>query len=443
MALFSPVAGGTFTLNASISSTQNTIQLQSFADPITAVPYTMTLLNTSIGFGTIQPKTSSVEFVSFTGITQNSDGTALLTGVVRGLQRYYPFTTNAAYQLPHSGQSTFILSDMPQLFQEYAGIGSNNIFSGTQEFQGVATFDVSPIVPTPLSSATTAAASVAYVNAIAIAGAPDASNTVIGITKLSVAAASPSNPIAVGQNDPILPTQNQTNAAVGNDVTIAVGSGNKFVTQTGLQNQSENYGVTTGSANAYVLTLSPVPTAYKAGQIIRFKTNFANTGAATINVNSLGAKTIQFNGVALTSGQLANGATYQAVYDGTNFQVSSVFVPTFTSTIVRGTMSITSGTPIVVSSLTFTPTIIRVWAVGVIASGGSSYGGWDAVLGNYCVSAFTATGVSVGNAHAFAISNTNNADSAIGDISAVTATGFTMTPTLNGNNAYLIWEAQL
>jgi len=44
-------------------------------------------------------------------------------------------------------------------------------------------------------------ATVEYVDNIAISGSPDATDTTKGISKLSVAAASPSNPISVGDND--------------------------------------------------------------------------------------------------------------------------------------------------------------------------------------------------------------------------------------------------
>lgn len=313
--MFNPVAAGTYNLGSSIGSTDTSILLSSFADPITGVLYTMTILETSIAFGTIAPKTSSSEFISFTGITQNANGTATLTGVTRGLGRYAPYTPSSSYQLPHSGQSIFILSDMPQVFNEYVAAGN------AETITGLFTFTTSPVVPTG-GTGTQAANNQDIANAITGASGT-ATNTNFGTVKLSVAAVSTPNPIVVGDNDSRVPTANETAALVGNDTTIAIGTGNKVVTQTGLQNQSENYGVTTGSANAYILALSPVPTAYKAGQTIRFTTNFANTGSATINVNSLGAKTLQLNGSALTSGQLANGATYQATYDGANFQISS------------------------------------------------------------------------------------------------------------------------
>lgn len=83
---------------------------------------------------------------------------------------------------------------------------------------------------------------------------------------------------------------------------------------------------TTGSANAYVLTTGLSLAAYVSGQAFKIKTNFANTGAATINVDTLGAKSIVKNGsTALASGDLASGQVYEIAYDGTNFQLVGKF----------------------------------------------------------------------------------------------------------------------
>jgi len=57
---------------------------------------------------------------------------------------------------------------------------------------------------------------------------PDASTSVKGITKLSTAPSSPTNPIAVGDNDTRLPTQNENDALVGTSGT-AVSASNKLV----------------------------------------------------------------------------------------------------------------------------------------------------------------------------------------------------------------------
>lgn len=66
-----------------------------------------------------------------------------------------------------------------------------------------------------------------YADALAIAGAPDSSTTVKGIAKMSVAPALSTSPIAVGDNDPRLPTQGENDALVGKSGT-PVGTANKF-----------------------------------------------------------------------------------------------------------------------------------------------------------------------------------------------------------------------
>jgi microcystin-dependent protein len=81
------------------------------------------------------------------------------------------------------------------------------------------------------------------------------------------------------------------------------------------------FAVTTGSSNAYVATYSPAITAYTNNLLLSFKTNFANTGAATINVNGLGAKTLKINGADLIANDLPNGSYVRVIYDGTNFAV--------------------------------------------------------------------------------------------------------------------------
>jgi hypothetical protein len=80
------------------------------------------------------------------------------------------------------------------------------------------------------------------------------------------------------------------------------------------------YAADAQASDTYVITLSPAPTAYVTGQTFRFKANTVNTGAATINVNSLGAKTI-VKGVntTLANGDIAAGQVVTITYDGTNF----------------------------------------------------------------------------------------------------------------------------
>lgn len=86
------------------------------------------------------------------------------------------------------------------------------------------------------------------------------------------------------------------------------------------------YAADAGSNDTYAITLSPAPASYTAitGLPINFKANTANTGAATLNVNSLGAKTIKkFNDQDLATGDIEASQIVTVVYDGTNFQMQS------------------------------------------------------------------------------------------------------------------------
>lgn len=84
-----------------------------------------------------------------------------------------------------------------------------------------------------------------------------------------------------------------------------------------------NFAVATGTDN-YVVTISPVPTAYVAGLVVSFKAPNKNTGASTLNCNELGAKAIVKNvDDALASGDIQAGQIITVVYDGTSFQIVS------------------------------------------------------------------------------------------------------------------------
>src|SRR5210317_583937 len=79
---------------------------------------------------------------------------------------------------------------------------------------------------------------------------------------------------------------------------------------------------TTGAANAYLLTLNAAYAAYFAGMTFTAKFHADNTGATTINVNTLGVKSVvNPDGGALNAGQIKNGGVYRLTYDGTNFQI--------------------------------------------------------------------------------------------------------------------------
>jgi hypothetical protein len=67
---------------------------------------------------------------------------------------------------------------------------------------------------------------------------------------------------------------------------------------------------------------APTVAAYAAGQMFYFVAAGANTGAVTINIDSLGAKNITRDGTtALAAGDIQSGEVCVIVYDGTQFQL--------------------------------------------------------------------------------------------------------------------------
>lgn len=75
----------------------------------------------------------------------------------------------------------------------------------------------------------------------------------------------------------------------------------------------------------YSATLTPAPTAYYAGMRVFLNVTTTNTGAATLNLNSLGAKDIQkgtAGTTALSASDLIAGKVYTLIYDGTRFQIN-------------------------------------------------------------------------------------------------------------------------
>lgn len=79
-----------------------------------------------------------------------------------------------------------------------------------------------------------------------------------------------------------------------------------------------------GANDTYACNLSPAITGYTTGVLYWFKANTANTGAATLNLNSLGAKTIKKHAGGITTDLSDNdiraGAWVSVIYDGTNLQ---------------------------------------------------------------------------------------------------------------------------
>lgn len=131
---------------------------------------------------------------------------------------------------------------------------------------------------------------------------------------------------------------------------------------------------TAGSANAYTLTTGLSLAAYVAGQSFDIKASFSNSGAATINVDGIGAKNITKNGTtAVASGDIVSGNIYRISYDGTQFQLvgttgTGVYQPLDATLTALAALSWSSGNALVqftaadTVSLTLTPSVSSVTA---------------------------------------------------------------------------------
>ncbi|AWI60339.1 hypothetical protein [Sinorhizobium fredii] len=77
---------------------------------------------------------------------------------------------------------------------------------------------------------------------------------------------------------------------------------------------------TTGAGNAFILTYEGAPEGYVEGERYTFFADRANTGAATLNINSLGAKAVIMpDDSALTASQIKANRVIEVVYDNGSF----------------------------------------------------------------------------------------------------------------------------
>ena len=185
----------------------------------------------SKGYGTIEPNGGSQEeSISFTGITQNANGTATLTGVKHVLF-IYPYTESSGITKSHAGGVVFAISDTAALWNSL----------------------------------------VAYIDGIAIAGAPDATTILQGLVQLGTtsqinagtAIGSTGATLAVTPDQLIasiyytqLPSSGQKDALAGTSGTPS--SSNKYVTNADTAETGNSVIVRTKSTGLLDSSIIPV-----------------------------------------------------------------------------------------------------------------------------------------------------------------------------------------
>ncbi|MCC6600313.1 MAG: DUF1554 domain-containing protein [Crocinitomicaceae bacterium] len=113
-----------------------------------------------------------------------------------------------------------------------------------------------------------------------------------------------------------------------------------------VQKNTLTYGSDTGSGNIFSVSLTPAPAAYTEGMEIKFKSSLNITGAAQINVNGLGAKSIKKNvNDDIEACDIISGQIVTLIYDGTYFQVTSPLFSASPSDAIAGPdQSVSGGT---------------------------------------------------------------------------------------------------
>lgn len=363
---FNPTGGGTYRLQSSVGLSNTTITLSAFKEPISNIPYTMTYLGSSVGYGTLDPQSSRSEFVSFTGITQNSNGTAQLTGVTRGLTRTPAgnlCTASTTLTQAHSGQSIFILSDSPCLFAEYYVLRNNATSSGILVFGSTTPprYDAVGAQSTGTYIATTSEfASIAYVNAIAVGGSSNATESVKGISELATAIEQASSTI-LGATGAGLVTQA------------------RYATDTPQSGCSVGYTATAGAGCSIIASLSgklkqtwiDLTQAFSWSGLHTFSAGLFSTASSTfsattsIQASNVLSNAVKFNGVpyAFPSSQGAANSSLQNNGSGVLSWTTAVaasqytYASTSVSNVVISSPVTSSALTIPASTLTSSSTV--------------------------------------------------------------------------------------
>lgn len=288
-----------FTLNGSgIGIADTTIPLSSFTLPNSNEAITMAMFG-DIGYGTLEPETPREENISFTGITQNANGTAVLTGVTRGLDLVDPYTVDLALRQSHAGATIFRITNSVQLYAMFANKYNDENIEGKWIFleaeRPELTADIDATQPEELVT-------LGELARATFSGAVPASTTVPGIS------------------------MEATQADYDAKTASRLFSGNPyrlFINPSTNRATKYNDGVAdTGAADAYVITPSPAITAYSAYQQFTFIANNTNTGPSTLSVNGLAAIDIKKNTTEdLEAGDIVANGVYIVIYDGTDFQL--------------------------------------------------------------------------------------------------------------------------
>jgi hypothetical protein len=183
------------------------------------------------------------------------------------------------------------------------------------------------------------------------AGTPYVNGTVIS----STAANALNNDLATGLSTAITKDGQTTptaNIPLGGFKITGLGAGtvaSDAARLSQVQNSTTTTLISITGTDTLTGTVSPTLTAYATGQVFSFIVAATNTGAVTLNVDSIGVKAVTRTGsVALVAGDLVTGQVAVVEYDGTRFQLLNG--NSFTNLKVSGTLGVTGITTVAAGS---------------------------------------------------------------------------------------------
>lgn len=168
-----------FTLLEPIGTSETEISVKNFVD----IYGEQVVMSGTVQYATLEPTSlDNQEIISFTDIVIISDTISKLTGVTRWLDAQPDPVTGLYSSSPtqaksHAGGSLCILSDNPQVWDKKTSKDEDETVTGDWTFTEPVT------IPTPVAG--TDAVTKDYADGLTYAGAPDASTTVKGVTRLT------------------------------------------------------------------------------------------------------------------------------------------------------------------------------------------------------------------------------------------------------------------
>ena len=239
-----------------------------------------------------------------------------------------------------------------------------------------------------------------------------------------------------GQTAPVanLPMATYAHTGVGNATVRTM-----YAAAGQVQDGTFQYLTSVAGTNSITATAPISMTALAAGQVFRFIAAATNTSGVTLNINSIGVKSITKNGTtALSANDILINAAITVIYDGTQFQLLNPAntVPSGVITMWSGTIATIPSGWLLCNGSSGTPDLRNRFIIGAFQdTAGVAYttitgsdtqtgGTKDAIVVSHT---HTATVTDPGHTHTIAI--TPISDSGSGSPNRMTDSGSTTTST--------------